>query len=170
MHTEKDISSEMSFNKFGAYSTKKRKFYDTNEVGGSLHNLQNIFENQFSERVRNVENRLEQKIENEKGLKKSDILTLLGTHEIKKIIKDAVASEMDGLKNAILKLEDRVKSFKKKSNFSERNNLKYLIRIEKALDELGSNVQIDSSDEKLDEKDIDWEDFLREDEEESLFQ
>ena len=45
-----------------------------------------------------------------------------------------------------------------------------MIRIEKALDKFGSKVQIDSRDEKLDEKDIDWEDFLREDEEESLFQ
>ena len=95
MHTEKNISSEKSSNKFGAYSNKKRKFYDTNEVRGGLHNLQNIFENHFLKRVRNVEN--------EKGLKKSEILSLLGTHniskdEIKKTIIDTVVSELVGLK------------------------------------------------------------------------
>ena len=67
-------------------------------------------------------------------------------------------------------MEHRVKTRKKKTNFSERNNLKYLIKIEKALDQSGSKVQVDSSDEKLYEKYIDWESFLREDEEESLFQ
>ena len=81
--------------------------------------------------MKKLEYRLEQKIENERGLKKFELLTLLSAHniskdKIKKTIKDAVVNDLVGMKNAIIiKLEDRVLTLKKKNNFSERNNLKY---------------------------------------------
>lgn len=87
----------MTLDKFGVHSNKKRKYVESNEINYGFHNLHNLFEKQFAEHIKKVETRLEQKIN--QGLKKSDVQSLLNAQ------KNELLGKINGKKT---KLEEKV--------------------------------------------------------------